>query len=297
MSEVLVIGASGFIGQHVVRQLRDQYSKVYATCLVGETLPLIDGVVWVECDLTQPRCIEMWPKRCDSVVYLAQSPMWRDFPSGAANVFDVNVAAVFRTAEYARRAGAKRLIFASTGSIYTQTERPAREDDPVFLHKVSRFYDVSKLAAELLLGPFRHEFAVVILRIFLPYGPGQNPEMLLPRLVQRVRDGVPITLHGQDGMIVNPVFVVDVAEAFARCVALDESVTLNLAGKEVLTLRQIGERIGEMLGKSPVFVSLPEQPVPMVVGDIALMKRYLQWSPKISFETGLRVWLGESEMR
>ena len=72
--------------------------------------------------------------------------------------------------------------------------------------------------------------------------------MLIPRLVRRVSENAPITLEEPDGMQLNPVAVGDVVETIVRCLTLDRSATLNVAGPEVLTLREIGRRIGSAAG-------------------------------------------------
>ena len=294
---VIVVGASGFIGRHTITRLAKKGYNVYATHRPVETPSSIAGVVWIPCDLTEPEATAAWPKQCNSLIYLAQSSAWRDFPGGAADVFEVNVVATFRTAEYARKAGVTRYIYASSGSVYTQTERPAKEDEPFLLQKSRRLYDASKLASELMLGPYDEFFHVVITRLFVPYGAGQDAKMLIPQLVQRVRQGEAISLHGTDGLLINPVAVRDVAETLVRCLALQDSVTMNVAGPERLSLREIGEVIGRVLGKPARFSTNPEQAVPVLVGDTRVMETYLDWSPQTKFEEGLRLWLDASMKR
>ncbi len=287
---VLVIGAEGFIGQHTLRHLLPHHT-VYATHIPTQTPPAIEGVRWLACDLTDAAAPDLWPAVCDSVIYLAQSQQWRRFPAGVLDMLHVNVDAPLRAAEYARRAGAARLIFASSGSVYTQTARPARETDAFDLHAPRDFYHASKLAAELLLGPYAALFEVVLLRFFMPYGVGQSQTMLIPSLVRRVRTGQPISLHGQDGLLSNPVAVADVAETLGRCLTLGRSVTLNVAGPDVLTLRAVGECIGRVLGIAPRFETHPDQTPPVIVGDTAHLKDVLGWAPETRFEAGLRAWL------
>ncbi len=288
---VLIIGASGFIGKHTIERLTSQGCTVYATHLPGEPLVSVPGVTWLPCDLNVPDFAAVFPLRCDSVIYLAQSPQWRLFPDGAADMFQVNVAAALRTAQYARHVGARRFIYVSSGSVYTQTKVPAHESEPFDLNAPRSFYIASKLAAELLLKPFADNFSVTILRLFVPYGVGQHPEMLIPQLVLRVRRSQALDLHGADGMQINPVAVADVAEGLERCLKLDMSATLNIAGPEVLTLREIGNRIGRVLGAEPHFQTHPDQSPPVIVGNTQTLHQHLGWAPGISFETGLRIWL------
>jgi UDP-glucose 4-epimerase len=289
---VLVVGGSGFIGRHVVRYLSVLGHDVVATHSPGRGLAPLARVTWLPCDLRVPHATTTWPD-CQTLVFLAQARNYRDFPACSQDVFAVNVAGLHQTMEYALRVKARRIVYASTGSVYAPSNVPADESQPVHLAAPRNFYAASKLAAEILLGPFAKLMSVITLRLFMPYGPGQNADMLFPQLMDKVRAGKPIQLHGRDGLRANPVACADVAAAFGRCLSLGESVTMNVAGPEVLSLRQIGETMGKIWGRQPVF-QVQDQEAPSFVGATALMRRALDWSPEIGLETGLRDW-GEQE--
>ncbi|HKA08447.1 MAG TPA: NAD(P)-dependent oxidoreductase [Gemmataceae bacterium] len=290
MDTVFVIGGAGFMGRHVVRHLVAHRLRVVATYRPGRAPAAEPRVEWLPADLATADTAN-WPKRVDALVYLAQSARWREFPVGAEDVFRVHVAAVHRAAEHARAAGAKRFIHMSTGTVYAQTREPARETDPIPIGADRSFYAASKLAAELLLGPYSASFGVVQLRLFMPYGPCQNEQMLLPAIAGKVRDGVPVDLHGSNGLSCNPTAIGDVAETVRRCLSLDGSHILNVAGPEVLTLRQVAEAIGSVIGRSPRFANKPETP-PVIVGDMTRLKASLGWQPPTRFSDGVRDWLG-----
>lgn len=282
---VLVIGGTGFIGAHALPALVASGAQVHATCRSQPCAPTA-GVRWVDGDLTRPGVSAGWPERCDAVVYLAQSREWRSFPDGAHDVFQINVRGPFEAIEYARRASARRFIFASSGSVYGAAARPARESD-VDLTAPHGLYATSKLAAELMLRAYEALLHVVILRLFTPHGAGQADEMLIPRLARRIGDGASITLESPDGIRLNPVAVSDVVATLVRCLTLDQSATLNVAGPEVLTLREIGERLGRMLGRQPVFDTRAE-PARTVVGDTSALTALLGWTPQTRFPDALR---------
>lgn len=291
METAFVIGGAGFVGRHLVRHLAAHGLRVAATCRAGSASPPVPGVEWVPSDLSAADPSAHWPARYDVVVYLAQSARWRDFPVGADDVFRVNVCALHRAADHARDAGARRFVHLSTGTVYSQTREPAREDEPVRPDAPRSFYAATKLAAELLLGPYSGSYGVTQLRLFMPYGDGQNEKMLLPSIAAKVRSGVPVDLHGPDGLRCNPVAVADVAEAVRRCLGLSGSQTLNVAGPDVLTLRQAAEAIGTVVGRAPNFQVRPEPP-PVIVGDTSRLRSALGWAPPTCFADGVREWLG-----
>lgn len=288
---VLIIGASGFIGKHAVKHLSASGWQVYAQCLPDEIPTPFPSVVWLPCDLRDTNCMRVWPEQCNSIIYLAQSPEWRIFPDGAKDVFDVNVAAVIRTVEYARNAGTQHFVFASSGSIYSQKVQPAQENDLLDIDAQRNFYAASKLATELLIKPYASLMSIINLRLFSPYGLGLNPKMLISQLVHRVQEREAIDLHGRDGMRINPIAVADVIKVLERCLTLENSVTLNVAGPDSLTLREIGETIGAVVGIAPQFTTHPEQSAPVIVGDTTALYEHLGWTPQTPFEAGIKAWL------
>lgn len=284
---IVVVGASGFIGTHALPRLVDCGAQVSAIVRDRTALPVLAGVNWIDGDLTACDPTTTWPDRCDAVVYLAQSRAWRTFPDGAADVFRVNVRGPFEAIEYARRIGARRFIFASSGSVYGEKVDVAHESEPFDLSEPKTAYVASKLAAEVLLRPYASLMHVIVLRLFAPHGHGQPAEMLIPRLVRRVSENMPITLEEPDGMQLNPVAVSDVVETIVRCLTLDRSATMNVAGPEVLTLREMGQRIGLLLGRQPAFQMKPG-PARAVLGDIGRLQSTLGWTPPTRFPDGLR---------
>ena len=107
----------------------------------------------------------------------------------------------------------------------------------------------------------------------------------------KIRAGEAIDLHGSDGLLSNPIYVEDVAEAARRCLTLEGTQTLNLGGPDVLTLRQVAETIGSAIGKKPIFQMKPEA-APTIVGDITRLRTALDWQPSRRFEDGVKLWLG-----
>jgi len=290
MKTVFVIGAGGFVGRHLVRHLSANGMRVLATSRPGKVLSDHSEIEWIATDLASGNTSN-WPARYDALIYLAQSAKWRDFPTGAADVVRVNLDAVIHAADHARVAGAKRFIHMSTGSVYAQTLEPAQESENLPIGANRSFYVASKLAAELMLGPYAAYFGLTHLRLFMPYGTGENEKMLIPRLHAKIRACETIELHGNDGLLSNPIYVADVAEATRRCLDLEGTQTLNLGGPDVLTLRAVAETIGSAIGKTPVFQTKPEA-APVIVGDISRLKTVLGWQPPTRFVDGVKHWLG-----
>jgi UDP-glucose 4-epimerase len=259
VTRVLVTGASGLLGRRTVALLRSEGE----VCATGRTT----------LDLSLPIDPAALPTRVDAVVYLAQSRRFRDFPGGAEDVVQVNTAAPLALANWARGAGAQSFVYASTGGVYASSAEPVTESSP--LTDPMGFYPASKRSAELLLAPFADDFSLAILRYFFIYGRGQGRDMLVPRLVDSVRAGRPISLQGKDGVRLNPVHVDDAARATIAATRLTDSATINVGGPQPLSLRAMGEAIGAAAGQVPVFEVAAEARPANLVADISTMTRLL----------------------
>ena len=92
------------------------------------------------------------------------------------------------------------------------------------------------------------------------YGPGQKSNMLIPRLISSVKQEKAISLAGASGIKLNPIFVEDVVDIISSRLLAKDSQVFNVAGQEILTLRNLCEIIGQKTGKSPIFEIQDEQP-------------------------------------
>jgi nucleoside-diphosphate-sugar epimerase len=278
-------GASGLIGSRLAPELA-RTSEVTA---MGRRPPgdgTAAGIRWLRHDLGAPFLPPTLPPRVDTVVHLAQSPHFRDFPERAADIFEVNVGSTTRLLDWARRCGATRFVYASSGGLYGHGDHRFREDDAIVDTGPLGYYLASKRSAELLVEAYRPLLVVVILRFFFVYGPGQRASMLIPRLVRATAEGKPISLQGRDGIRVNPVHVDDAVEALCGAVRLTDSQRINVAGPDVLTLRQIAETIGSLLHVAPVFTVDFESHPHHLVGDITRMAEVLG-APRRRFADGV----------
>lgn len=120
--------------------------------------------------------------------------------------------------------------------------------------------------------------------------------MLVPRLVQTVREGRPIILHGREGLKINPTYVTDAASSVCRSLELRESHKINIAGPEVLSLRQIGQQIGEVLKREPIFEVQENIKPQHLVGDIKKMIHFLG-PPVVRFREGIAKYIEEQNER
>jgi len=281
MSRILITGATGFIGSHLVPRLADRH-EVHA---LARNVPAggAAGVHWIEQDLSRPLEAQRLPGRVDALIHLAQSYRFREFPEGAADTFAVNVQSTFRLLEYARQAGAEQFIHASSGGVYGYSYESLAETAPV---DPLNFYISSKYSAELLTASYRQFFRTVVFRFFFVYGPGQKG-MLVPNLMQRVVGGQTITVQGKPGIRINPVYVDDAVGVFEPALRLQTSELFNVAGDQVVTITELVRLMGELAGKTPVVEYTETRYRGDLVGDNARMKTVLGAAPKVPLADGL----------
>lgn len=286
--QVLVTGATGFVGGHLVPYLAGAGHRVFA---LGHDAARLDrfadisGVERIVCDLRERGVAGALPPRVDAVVHLAQ---WNGpLPDTLLDLMEVNTGSTARLLEYARRGGVRRFVLASTGSVYGGArayDGPWREDDP---DRGAGYYAASKVAAERLMLAYGGDVPSTIFRLFAPYGPGQAGRMV-PGLINRVRGGQPVTVAGGRGPRFNPIFVDHAVDVLEQSLGAESNQLLNLAGTETLSIRQMAETIGRVLGAKPVIQDAPGVPAD-VTGDIGRLRGLYRLPDRLtSFEEGVR---------
>jgi nucleoside-diphosphate-sugar epimerase len=276
---VLVTGAAGFLGSRLVPALASVGHEVYA--LDRDAARVADlPATPVEHDLGTPPASGTLPE-VDAVVHLAQANV--ALPDGAGVLFRVNTVSTLDLLDHCRRTGAKRFLYASTGSVYGPGEAPFRETDPL---AGTDLYAVSKIAGEKLVGCYGDFLETAVLRLFAPYGPGQEGRMI-PRLAARVANGEPITLNAAGRPRMNPIYVDDAIRLLVEAAERDGHHVLNVAGDEVVSIRELAELLGEELGREPVFEE-GSAAAGDLVADTTRMQELFSLRPLTSLRDGLR---------
>jgi UDP-glucose 4-epimerase len=245
---VLVSGATGFLGAELLRSATPDVELIALTRGSPPAAPAsARSVEWVQGDVTRPGFQRTLPGSVDAVVHLAQSRRDRELPEHLDDVVDVNVGATARLLDYARSAGARRFVLASTATVYRASVEPLGEDAPLNPHSL---YGASKRSAELLCEAFSEIVPSTALRLFTVYGPGQRGR-LVADLIERVREGRPVTVQGREGLLLSPIHVRDVAAVLHAAIGRDGPgfELVNVGGAERLGVGQLAETIGEAVGR------------------------------------------------
>jgi UDP-glucuronate 4-epimerase len=250
--KAVVTGAAGFIGSHLADSLvRDGHDVVGIDCFT-DYYPRAAKEANLAALREQPRFrlvearlqdAELAPllDGAEQVFHLAaQAGVRASWGREFAHYSDHNVLATQRLLEAALAAGGPRLVYASSSSVYGDTDSlPLREDGPC--RPVSP-YGVTKLAGEhlALLYHRNHGLPTVSLRFFTVYGPRQRPDMAFHRFLRAARDGGEIVVFG-DGRQTRDFTYVDDAVAAARAAGLSGRAgsVYNVGGGERVALGDV----------------------------------------------------------
>ncbi len=280
--KILVTGANGFVGTKLIQSLSKE-NEVYCISRREDSGTSHPKIRWIQQDLSKKIDCSVFPEKIDSIVHLAQSRHYREFPEKALDIFYVNDSSTLQLLDYGRKAGIRSFVFASTGGVYAATSGLMREDSPLNPHG---FYPLSKYIAERLVQSYAPYFSTSILRLFFIYGEGQA-NMLIPNLIRSVKDGRPVILNSETGIKITPTHVSDVVRAIGEAIKVEGHEIINVSGDEVVSIAEIARTIGEILTIQPKYEYTPNPNAMDFIVDNRKMKDLLGIVPEVPFREGL----------
>ena len=280
---VLITGASGFIGRHVVRHLSATH-HVTALDLHPPATPHPPGVDEVICDLRNGNLPAM---RFNAIVHLAALGGVRPSIERPLDYLGTNLRGTLRLLEHARQHRTPRFIFASSSSVYGPTVgSPSSEDDPL---SPCSPYALTKQQGEQWgrLYAQLHNLDFVALRLFAVWGEGQRPDLALESFRRKILAGETITIHGDGSQRRDLTHVSDVARA------VEAAIRWSGSGFEVFNIGTgTNHSVNDMLRAAEQWTGLkakveygPEHPadVPATLADVGKAWDMLGWKAHVRF--------------
>ncbi|HJU88139.1 MAG TPA: NAD-dependent epimerase/dehydratase family protein [Gemmatimonadaceae bacterium] len=306
----LITGAAGFIGSHVVDALLergwsvtglDNFDSFYDPAVKRENLEsamssphfrLVEGDVR-DLRLMQRVVEEAQP---DVVIHLAARAGVRPSIEQPTLYAEVNVGGTSAVLEAALRAGVRRLVVASSSSVYGDSATPPfREDDPA-LHPVSP-YAATKRAAELVCECWSSlvpDARIISLRFFTVYGPRQRPDLAIHKFTRLLLSDRPIPFFGDGESSRDYTYITDIVDGVLGAVTRTGSGNggheiFNLGESATTSLKELVALLEEVTGKRAVLERLPPQQgdVRRTFADISRARSALGYAPSVPVREGI----------
>jgi nucleoside-diphosphate-sugar epimerase len=298
---VLVTGGGGFIGSHLVERLVTDGHDVrvldnFATGKRENLLEWADQVELVEGDMRSYERVHTAVRGCELVLHQAALPSVPRSVQDPLTSSEVNITGTLNVLLAARDEGVRRVVFASSSSIYgANPELPKRED---LIPLPMSPYAVAKLAGEGYCRSFHEVFGIetVALRYFNVFGPRQDPlsqyAAVIPNFISALLAGDQPVVYGDGEQSRDFTYVENVVEANLLAISADgvAGKLFNVAAGQRTTLNQLLDHLGALIGRAPDARQERARPgdVRHSQADIGRARRELGYNPGISPEEGLR---------
>lgn len=292
---VLITGGAGFIGYHLVRWLvRQGYDvRILDNGRTGR-LDRFDGtpearsVTLLKGNITRLADVEAACEGIDYVVHLAAQVSVVESMDRPAETWAINVHGTALVLEAARRFGVRRVVFTSSCAVYGDSlEPPFRETDAP---RPTSPYGLSKWMGEHLAEFYTRVFRlpVVTLRLFNVYGPGQRADSpyasVIPRFIDALRRGVPMTVYGTGEQTRDFVFVEDVARIIEKALHMPQAdgLVINVGTGHPTSVNDLARLLQEISGRSVGTHHEPPRPGEMLHAwaDTARLRSVLGIDPE-----------------
>jgi UDP-glucose 4-epimerase len=297
----LVTGGAGFIGSHLVRALLERGDRVrvldnFSTGNRANLGELGDDVELVEGELRSYERVHNAMRDVELVFHQGALPSVPRSVQDPLTTSAVNVEGTLNVLLAARDLGARRVVFASSSSIYgrqdtlplVETARP----DPISP------YGVAKLAAERYCVSFSRVYPLeaVALRYFNVFGPRQDPHSqysaVIPRFITAVAAGRSAPIYGNGEQRRDFTYIANVVEAnlLAGESPKANGLALNIATGGSTSVNELVETIGSVLGRETTSEFLPPRPGDILESwaDVSAATEALGWRPHVDLKEGLR---------
>lgn len=303
--KVLVTGAAGFIGFHLVQRLLgrgdevvglDNLSDYYSVALKEARLAQVrsDRFRFVRMDLADREALPALfaAERFDAVVNLAAQAGVRYSVENPWAYVDSNVVGFLNILECCRHYPVRHLVYASSSSVYGGNEKTPfseedRVDDPVSL------YAATKKSDELMAACYAHLYGLKVtgLRLFTVYGPWGRPDMSPMLFASAILAGRPVKVFNHGDMLRDFTYVDDIVEGMVRVLdrVPQKHEVFNIGCSNPVRLMDFISELERALGREAEKIMLPMQPgdVYQTYADTTKLERELGYKPGVMLREGV----------
>jgi UDP-glucose 4-epimerase len=303
---VLVTGAGGFIGSHLVEALVGEGAHVKALVrytsqgswghLEQVTPEVRHSIKVVLGDVRDAQFIRHHVRGCDLVFHLAALIGIPYSYEASESYVDTNVRGTLNVLQAARDAAGPRVVITSTSEVYgTAVYTPMDEKHPL---QAQSPYSASKIAADKLAESYHLSFGlpVVTVRPFNTYGPRQSARAVIPTIVSQVLAGGDTLRLGSLDPVRDLTYVGDTVRGFLRAGLAERAVgqVINLGTGHGISVGELARAIMQIAGRKLAIVAdadrvrPPASEVQLLVAKNERARDLLGWEPRVPLTEGLK---------
>jgi len=303
---VMLTGSAGFIGSHVADSLLsqghlvlgiDDFNDYYAPAMKRQNIAHhMENMAYTlaEGDIRDKGWIKkmMLEWKPTVIIHLAARAGVRPSLEQADLFAATNIVGTLNILEAAKHSCIKKLIFASSSSVYGLNEKvPFGETDSLL--RPASPYAATKIAGEALCHTYAHLYHIptVALRFFTVYGPRQRPDLAIRKFFEKIGRGEPIVLYGDGSSSRDYTYVDDIVQGVMAAMnyEVEKYEVFNLGNSAPISLIRLVRAIEEVVGRKANIIHQGDQPgdVPITYADISKAQDLLGYNPATPLEAGL----------
>ncbi len=303
---VLVTGAAGFIGSHLVEALLarnvhvvgiDNFDPFYDRAIKERNLEPVRNhpqYHFQELSILDREGLSQLFQtfRFSHVVHLAAKAGVRPSLQHPRAYYQTNIDGTLNLLELCREHGINKFVFASSSSVYGNNRKVPFSESDFVDHPISP-YAATKKSGELLCYTYHHLYGlnVFALRFFTVYGPRQRPEMAIHKFIRHIDMGLPIPVYGYGKPRRDYTYIEDILQGVVRSIErVSGFEVFNLGESRTTSTSELIEIIEANLGKKAIREDMPMQPgdVEITFADISKAQRMLDYQPTTPVEEGIK---------
>lgn len=305
MAKYLVTGAAGFIARRLIQELTSRGDEVVGIDNLNdaydvrikywrlEQLQKLDKFTFIKNDICLQETfanLQAEHPQFDAVIHLAARAGVRQAVEIPRTFLETNANGTLNILEWCRNSGIKKLVMASTSSIYGANPPLPTPETADSSHPL-QIYAASKKAAETMAHVYHHLFGldVTIFRFFTVYGPAGRPDMVMFRFAQWIAEGKPVTVTGDGNQMRGFTYVDDIAQGLLAGLRPLGYEIINLGGHETITINELIRKIEERVGKQANITYIDKNPADVDANwaDVRKANLVLDWKPVVSLDEGI----------
>ena len=305
--KVLVTGAGGFIGSHLVERLLHEGCEVRAIVkynslnswgwLDSLDKNILQNIQVFSGDIRDSNWVRKVIKGMDVVFHLAALISIPYSYHSPESYIETNIKGTLNVLQACLDFQVERVIVTSTSEVYgTAKFVPITEDHP---KQAQSPYSASKIGADYIAESFYRSFnlPVIIVRPFNTYGPRQSARAVIPTIITQLLSGYKEIRLGSLYPTRDFVYVKDTVEGFIRIAQCEEAIgqEVNIATQREISIKELAEKIINMINPSARIISedIRVRPknseVERLLGSNEKLKKLTGWVPQVTLEEGLKL--------